>query len=316
MTKLLVATGFSKSVEILNLDALNPNLICDDLPSLPFSLYGATGQLHFKTTPIICGGSDTSYKSECHTFSNGTWKSSPSLNEYRTYSASAIFSNPNKEDDDIILITGGCNGTTLSSVESYDGQIWNEETFADLPNTVLLHCMVKLNNSMLMLIGGLFNNTNSSSASSDTHFFNVLNNKWVSGPQLINECVEPSCGIMNWINPDTETTEKVVVVAGGKDKNNNKLSSVQLLFLNAYETSQYGWVQGPSLPKTISAATMTEFQDGVILVGGQSKPIVDGRHLYQLSSPDGPWTEMKQTLKESRRRAVSFLIPDEIVNCN
>jgi hypothetical protein len=31
---------------------------------------------------------------------------------------------------------------------------------------------------------------------------------------------------------------------------------------------------------------------------------------------DGPWVKMKQTLKESRGYHVSFLVPDELVNCH
>jgi len=44
--------------------------------------------------------------------------------------------------------------------------------------------------------------------------------------------------------------------------------------------------------------------------------MVDGKHMYKLSSPNGHWTEMKQTLKESRYYHASFLVPDELVNCH
>ena len=168
MTKLLVANGYNsgilnpilKSVEVINLDESNPNLICDNLPDLPTTIHRAIGHLYVKTTPIICGGYTNVYSSECHTFVNGTWMSSPSLNEARGYSASVIFSSEGRVEDDIILITGGQNNVegVLSTVESFDGQIWNETMFADLPTTILLHCMVKINNSMLMLIGGTIDN--------------------------------------------------------------------------------------------------------------------------------------------------------------
>ena len=59
---------------------------------------------------------------------------------------------------------------------------------------------------------------------------------------------------------------------------------------------------------------MVEYQDGVILIGGSGE--ADGRHMYQLSSPNGTWAKMKQTLKERRNYHVSFLIPDELVNCH
>jgi hypothetical protein len=60
LTKLLVATGteqsFFQSIEVLNLDASNPSLVCDNLPVLPVGLAAGTGQLFQGTTPIICGG--------------------------------------------------------------------------------------------------------------------------------------------------------------------------------------------------------------------------------------------------------------------
>jgi len=65
------------------------------------------------------------------------------------------------------------------------------------------------------------------------------------------------------------------------------------------------------------SATMIEYNNSVILVGvdGPSEG-VDSNHLYQLSSPTGQWVEMKQTLKQERSRHVSFLVPDNIVNCH
>ncbi len=84
-----------------------------------------------------------------------------------------------------------------------------------------------------------------------------------------------------------------------------------MLFLNEFEESGAGWVMGPGLPRTIIQSTMNEFQNGVILIGGENQV-----ELYQLISPNGSWTKMKQTLKEARYGHVSFLVPDELVNCH
>ena len=48
MTKLLVAGGLhnTNSVEVVNLDELNPDLICENLPGIPTErgdLFGSTG---------------------------------------------------------------------------------------------------------------------------------------------------------------------------------------------------------------------------------------------------------------------------------
>ncbi len=82
--------------------------------------------------------------------------------------------------------------------------------------------------------------------------------------------------------------------------------------MNEFEESGAGWVMGPSLPKGIWASTMNEFQNGVILIGGYYEYDL----LYELTSPNGTWTKMKQTLKEARYGHVSFLVPDELVDCH
>ena len=78
MTKLLVATGlasknlrYSSSVEIVNLDESNPDLICDNLPNLPVSVRSATGKLLNRNRPTICGGSAGTAHCECHSFEEG-----------------------------------------------------------------------------------------------------------------------------------------------------------------------------------------------------------------------------------------------------
>ena len=54
MTKLLVATGGNslyQSVEVVNLDESNPDLICDNLQDIPVGRFAATGQL-FKVSQL------------------------------------------------------------------------------------------------------------------------------------------------------------------------------------------------------------------------------------------------------------------------
>ena len=170
---------------------------------------------------------------------------------------------------------------------------------------------------MLFLIGGSSDFTGSSGK---TLFFHVAENRWISGPELNVARRYHSCGIMNWKNPKSNSVEQVVVAAGGQtvrrfsgDQLGLQLSSVEQLFV---EDLKSGWTIGPDLPFNISTAAIVEFEDGLVLVGGFGAE-VDGRHLYRLSTPDGTWTEMEQTLKEEYRRGqVAFLIPDELTNCH
>ena len=61
----------------------------------------------------------------------------------------------------------------------------------------------------------------------------------------------------------------------------------------------------------------------VVLIGGGGEDLTDttlpisfdGDQLFQLKSPEGPWVELQQKLKEKRSQHTSFLVPDELVKC-
>jgi hypothetical protein len=133
--------------------------------------------------------------------------------------------------------------------------------------------------------------------------------KLTPGPSLNTPMYRPSCGILRWKNPESNQSENVVVAQSGQQ--------VSLLFLNE-DTNNNGpqWKVGPQIsnPTDLAKATMIEYSNSVILIGGHSG-IELPKNLNQLSSPDGPWVEMRQTLKKGRFEPVSFLVPDDLVNC-
>ncbi len=158
MTKLLVALGQQisgtalASVEIINLDDSNPNLICDNYPNLAVAITAPTGQLFAKQLPIICGGIGGPRYCDCYSYGNNKWQSIQSLRECKFGSASVVLSNPNMMADEILLVTGGNTGSVVSTVESFDGEQWNQTMFAQLPTTT-----------------------------TNTYFFEIVQNKWISG---------------------------------------------------------------------------------------------------------------------------------------
>ena len=91
-------------------------------------------------------------------------------------------------------------------------------------------------------------------------------------------------------------------------------SSTELLFLDEHLNYKTKWVMGPLLPAGAYQGRMIEYEKSVIFVGGSDG--VDGKHLYQLDSPQGQWKELDQVLKTRRSMHVAFLIPDEFVNCS
>jgi hypothetical protein len=231
-----------KTVQIINLDQSDPDLLCDRLPDLPHGMQTATGQLYNGITPTICGGYFAKYICECNQFVNGTWNLIASMNECKGSFASAVVSSPNKQDD-MLVVSGGYSGIhALAAVEVYDGQTWNIKQFVAMPVATSCHCMVKINNTVLYAIGGT-KTGDTSSSTQNSYFFNLLENKWTSGPQLGISRSYHSCGIMNWMNPATGIKEKVVVAAGGIAGNSSLLRSVELLFLDKPNS---GWVSGTS----------------------------------------------------------------------
>ena len=227
LTKLLVATGtiVSQTVEIVNLDKTRPNLICDNLPSLPTGLRAATGQLFQRITPIICGGYSTTnwttqlasgFKNECNVLFNGRWTSTVSMKTRKAYMSSSLLTSPS---GDVLFVSGGWDLTNYDTVESFDGTSWSSDRFVHLPTAVNGHCTVTISNSLLMSIGGNLNtniggNGGVFDVTGNTYFFNVNENNWVVGPSLKSARAYHSCGVMNWKNPNTGSQEKVVVVAG------------------------------------------------------------------------------------------------------
>jgi hypothetical protein len=313
LTKLLVyhSDGLSNSFEIVNLDETNPDLSCDNLPSFAVSVSTATGKLYQGTTPIICGGFKSTYRCECQSFKNGAWQPEASLNTCRGHPQSVVFKNPSKQNDDILMISGGTDLANINSlVESYDGKSWDQRRIATMPELVPQHCLVKINDSMLMSIGGIEALT---SWTPKTYFLDINKNIWMEGPPIITPRAQHSCAIMNWKNPNTGKLEKVVVVAGGRERYGDDLNSVELLFLENYKN---GFNPGPTLPLRVWYLSLVEFRSGVILVGGQYKNGTLNQNLYELLSPTAAWTKMKQTLKGKPACDVAFLIPDDLVSCH
>jgi len=308
MTKLLIASGRyrEKNVQIINLDESNPNLICDNLPDLSAGAKFATGQL-LGGTPIICGGGGNEGK--CQAYQNGAWKFTSNSVESRTQGASAILTN--SDGKDVLLIAGGYNTThsPLRTVETFDGAVWNRQQ--EFPEPTISGCIVKLNSSTILHIGGGY--YVGPQIMTNNYFYNLLSNKWTLGPPSKIGRYGLSCGILKWKNPESNQMEKVVVAAGGDGTNPSEdaTTSFELLYLNDDNSIKSNWMMGPKLPIVLINSNMIEYNNSVILIGGYYN-----LRLLQLSSPKGPWIEMKQTLKKKIFGHVSFLVPDELVNCH
>jgi hypothetical protein len=98
------------------------------------------------------------------------------------------------------------------------------------------------------------------------------------GPNLNTARFAAACGVLNWMNPESNQMEKIVLASGGGGYDGFFLSTTELLYVD--RIGDYNWIMGPSLPSINAFATMVEFQNSVIMIGGNL-----GNDLYQLSSP-------------------------------
>ena len=84
---------------------------------------------------------------------------------------------------DVMLLVGGFNGNPVSSVAAFNGQSWIATSLKNLLEPVSDQCMVRLNDSMIVSIGGT-NTPLPLGVTGTTFFFNLVLNKWMAGPSL------------------------------------------------------------------------------------------------------------------------------------
>jgi hypothetical protein len=214
------------------------------------------------------------------------------MNSVRAYAAAVQLK------DGKLLVTGGTNlfGNSVNSAEILTEDGW-ESNIPSLPVTISFHCMVTVNSTTVMVIGGHQNDHNLGK----TFYFTIGEESWTEGPELRNNIrMYHSCGK---IRRDKDSQEMSIIVAGGND--NSYSLSVEILNKGSDE-----WQRGPKLPFGIEQAQMVEDQKGgVVLIGGWSSKNGELDTLYQLphGGQDAVWTEMEQKLKTRRSTHTAFL---------
>jgi hypothetical protein len=208
--------------------------------------------------------------------------------------------------DGRLMVTGGNNITIyLNSSEIYGEEKWESKVPA-LPVTFYAHCLVTVNSTTVIAIGGKQNER----TSGKTYYFTFGEESWTEGPEMKFKKHGQSCGK---IRRNKDSQEMSIIVAGGA-YGNDYLSSVEILDSGSNE-----WRTGPELPSTSVFSKMVEDQKGgVVLIGGYypSNPSPDA--LYQLphGGQDAVWTKMEQKLKIGRQSHTAFLVPDSSVDCS
>jgi hypothetical protein len=223
------------------------------------------------------------------------------MNSVRVFAAAAQLK------DGKLLVTSGEDGfgSDLNSAEILTEEGW-ESNIPSLPVTIGLHCIVTVNSTTVMVIGGKQNRH----YSGKTFFFTFGEESWTEGPELKSKRGGHSC---RKIRRNKESQEMSIIVAGGFD-DSSRLSSVEILDEGSNE-----WQTGPELPLGITASQMVEDQNGrVVLIGGYSSAVSNLDTLYQLphGGQDAVWTKMEQKIKTGRYHHTAILVPDNIVDCS
>jgi hypothetical protein len=306
-SKLLICNGFFKDTcEVINLASSVST--CKNPPNFPSTFFAAIGGLGFKENPIICGGDQSSgYSNKCYSLENNEWVSSASMNSERYAAAAAQLK------DGKLIVTGGSDDSDgsysdLNSAELLTEEGW-ESNIPSLPVTINGHCMVTVNSTTVMVIGGY---QNGKGYPGKSFYFTFGDESWTEGPELKIKRVDHSCGK---IRRNKESQEMSIIVAGGWDSwDGSYLSSVEILDEGSNE-----WQTGPELPFGFRYSQMVEDQnEGVVLIGGESSSVRNLDTLYQLShaGQDAVWTKMEQKMKSARNWHTAFFVPDNIVDCS
>ena len=168
----------TKSVEIIDLKT--HNLTCPHFLPLPKGIYGAFGGLifddKFLEKPLICGGNiGNTVQDKCYAMNdNGLWISLTNLNLSISYT-NAVES---PFTDGGLFAAAGFSGKPESSAQEFRNSDWMVSE-QQLPVKMWLHCTIKLDETTVMVTGGV---QGTATFSDKTFMLNAsLANVWTRG---------------------------------------------------------------------------------------------------------------------------------------
>ena len=293
-----MATGWGyKSTEIIDLTC--PTWQCKaeaNLPHIPFDRHtnfavaGAIGDI-----VLFCGGEwsgGQDYYAKCFKLEDKAWKDHANLELGRSISGTG-----NVIINGKLLVSGGNLGTTptkLTELVSPDGTI---EKVQDLPTGKYAHCIIKINDSVILITGGM----GGSSRKHTTIYQNIdQGGATPTGPKLLTKRSGHGCGMISIKSKD------VAFVAGGED-DNGPLKTTEYLVLGDEIPA---WKSGPVLSVEVQFARLIPSRNKLSLfsIGG-----TDGTTIEKLVCQDTPqscqWEEIGTQLKFARRGHVVVSIP-------
>ena len=206
----IIGQVLSPEFEVIDLDPDSTKTRCQNLPNFPKNANGAFGGLVFNDWPLICGGNVlASVSKECFIYENGAWNQFHDLNEARTFAASVTLDSSTKSSKSIFVLGGGNTVADLNTAEISTEHGW-ETVLPNLPvGQIVFHCIVQLNSTTVMVIGG---EQDRQWHSPKTYFLDIKKRVWSNGPQLNYGRTGHGCAR---IRRDDQSDGFTIIVAGG-----------------------------------------------------------------------------------------------------
>lgn len=217
----------------------------------------------------------------------------------RDFAASVMLRNTS---GDKLWLTGGSTYDASARTEFIYSKPSTMPWGESVPDLLYLHCMVKLNESSVMFIGGV----NLSTVYFYTFIPDRFYGEWAEGPSISTPRQGHSCGKIQ-----TSDDQTLVVVTGGSN-GSGYYNSTELLDVS--NTGQ-GWKQGPKLPFDSAAVNGSMVETGASLVYFGFAPTLTIYELRCKSVDSCRWETMAQKLQDVRSRPVGMLVPSQLTEC-
>mgnify|MGYP001398674993 CR=1 FL=1 len=185
-SKILIVTGspFDDGINMEIVDVEDSSFTCQ-FESFPVRLYGATGGL-INGLPFLCGGYNIYFSNDCYKMTGaGSWTKdeTASLNTGRIFAGTGSVVIENQ-----LILSGGFGRTRepglLNSIEMVSPDTAASTPSVELPTGFELHCLVKWDESTVMVIGGVDVLQETQVHRTETLLIDVVSNTLSAGPIL------------------------------------------------------------------------------------------------------------------------------------